>query len=272
MNGNITAWSQGQFASPGILGSSYLYQVPNGWGQGWPGNIMGQTAQPIGGIDIYGQSSRPFGVGGGGGYGALQYGGYPGGSSGQQFGPPQAIQTIQYATQQAAEVAQQVAHQAAQQAAQPLAQQAAFTAQQVAQQAAQQATQQVAQQAALTAQQVAQQAAQQVAQQVAQQAALTAQQVAQQAAQQVAQQAALAAQMAAQQVAQQAAQQAVAGGIGQQQAWNAFGQYPIPQPWGWQGGYGNYLGQPGLRGLNPFAGSPLGAQTQLAGFPRFSFA
>ena len=162
---------------------------------------------------------------------------------------------IQYATQQAAEVAQQVAHQTAQQAGQQVAQQAALTAQ------------------------------------------VTAQQVAQQAAQQVAQQAALTAQMAAQQVAQQAVQQAIAGSIGQQQACSLgnafgqygnpqFGQYGNPQAWGWQGGYGNYAGQqqplginlgggfgyPGLRGLNPFAGVPLGAQTQFAGTPRFSFA
>jgi hypothetical protein len=269
MDGNITSsWSQGQFASPGILGTINPYQVPDGWGQGWPGNIFGQAAQPIGGTGFLGQLSRPIGLGLGGAFGNPQFGGYPGGGGGQLFGPPQAIQVIQLATQQAAEVAQQVAHQAAQQAAQPVAQQAAFIAQQVAQQAAQQLAQHVAQQVAMTAQHVAQQAAQQAAQQVAQQAAITAQQVAQQAAQQVAQQAALTAQMAAQQVAQQV----VAGGICQQQGGNPFGQSAIPQGWGWQGGYGNYLGQQGFRGLNPFAGGPLGAQSQLAGFPRFSFA
>jgi hypothetical protein len=239
MDGNITSsWSQGQFASPGILGTINPYQVPDGWGQGWPGNIFGQAAQPIGGTGFLGQLSRPIGLGVGGAFGNPQFGGYPGGGSGQLFGPPQAIQAIQLATQQAAEVAQQVAHQAAQQAAQPVAQQAAFIAQQVAQQAAQQLAQHVAQQAA----------------------------------QQVAQQAALTAQMAAQQVAQQAAQQAVAGGICQQQGGNPFGQSAIPQGWGWQGGYGNYLGQQGFRGLNPFAGGPLGAQSQFAGLPRFSFA
>src|SRR5579862_773100 len=153
MDGNITSWSQGQFASPGILGSNYPYQVPDGWGQGWSGNFFGQGAQPIGGIGFPGQLGRPIGLGGGGAFGIQQYGGYPGGSSGQLFGPPQAIQTIQHATQQAAEVAQQVAQQAAQQAAQPLAQQAAYTAQQVAQQAAQQVAQHVAQQAIMTAQQ-----------------------------------------------------------------------------------------------------------------------
>ena len=277
MDGNI-ALSQGQFASPGVC-SSYPYQVPNGygalaayyagsppWGQGWSGNVLGQLAQPIGGIGFLGQSGRPIGLGVGGAFGIPQYGSNPGGWGGQLYGSPQAMQTIQYATQQAAEVAQQVAQQAAHQ---------------------------VAQQAALAAQQVAHQAAHQVAQQ----ATLTAQQVAQQAAQQVAQQAALTAQV----TAQQAAQQAVAGGIGQQQIFwpgNAFGQYAIPQLSGWQGGYGIYpgqqqpyginlgggfgypqfggvgfgMGQPGLRGLNPFAGTPLGAQTQLAGSPRFSFA
>src|SRR5258708_27867 len=83
MDGNIASLAQGQFASPGLQYSTYPYQVPDGHGalaayyaasqqfapQGWFGNVLGQGAQPIGGI--------------GGGFGNPQFGGVPGGWGGQ---------------------------------------------------------------------------------------------------------------------------------------------------------------------------------------------
>ena len=354
MDGNIASLAQGQFASPGLQYSTYPYQVPDGHGalaayyaatqqfgpQGWFGNVLGQVAQPIGGIgatlgnpqlqgvpggwggqlanfvpssaggqgfpqtglqmgyatpqqllasqgwlgNFVGQAGQPLGSSLGGGFGIPQIGAYSGGFGGPIYGSPQAAQTAQYLAQHAAQAAQQVALQAAQQAAQQVAQQAAQAGQHVALHVAQQGAQQAAQQAGQAGQYVAQHVAQQAAQQVAQQAA-----------------------QVAQLAAQQAAQQIAAGCLGQQtySPWNALGiQYAMPQLWGSQGAYGNLWGQGlqstgiglggafgypqfgggfggllggqipwgGFRGLNPFAGNPLGTQTQLAATPRFSFA
>jgi len=273
--------------------------------QGWYGNVLGGSGGQFGNLipnSGFGQqawAAQPIATGFG--FGIPQGGGSIGGIGNQLSGFIGPQQAAQHAAQQAAQAAQQVAQQASLQVAQQAGQAAQQIAQQVAQQAAQQVALQIAQQASQVAQQVAHQVAQQAAQQVNQQAAQVAQVVAHQAVQQVLagcggqQQAyspwnALGAQFANPQ--QQWASQGSPGNLGQ--AYQPFGiqggafGYPqlgafggltgqlpysltgVPQ-WAYPGLAGNPQGG-FMRGLNPFAGVPLGTQTQFGASPRFSFA
>lgn len=312
MDANIATFAQGQCANPGLQYSSYPYQVPDGHGalaayyaglqsqmspQGWFGNVLGQIGQPLG-------------AGFGGTFSNPQFSNLPGGWGTQlqnliPISP--AVPGFHQIAQPVAGVLGQQAcafpggFAAGYAPQQPLASQGwlgsvlgqtgqpssygiggYFGTPQMASYAsglgsqlfgfnplsnspqAVQAAQYAAQQAAQVGQQVAQQAAQQIAQQATQAAQHVASQVALQAAHLVSQQAA--------QVAQQVASQVAAACIAQQTyaPWNVP-QYATPQQWGSWGAPYAFL-QPGIRGLNPFAGAPLVNQTQLGATPRFSFA